>query len=96
MTREEAVNKLRAVSNNYGWGPDRAGYFVDALEALGLLEFTKMEDVVFKAAGEMLRGSLVDVKLDSVLGNGPRRLTEAGAYEVLDVLRKSGFKVVRE
>ena len=95
MTRLEAVAKLVPVCRRYNWGPDSADYFVDALEAIGLLEVTSVEDTTFKEAGERLANMFVKTT-DPHYSNGQSRLTLDGAYEVLDILRKSGFKVVRE
>jgi hypothetical protein len=76
-----------------GFGGFHADHFVAALESVGLRKLDTIDDAAFRAAGECLHGKFVTVKysMDSVLYN--MQLTDGGAYEVLDVLRKSGFKI---
>jgi hypothetical protein len=94
VTREEAINiatgPYAKASNLRDWS--RADCFVDALEALGLLKFDTVDDAMFRAAGKALVGAYIHVSTASYIG-GAVKLEESGAYEILDVLRKSGFKI---
>ena len=105
MTRNEAVSKVNAVFTAR-WpandATDGSAIFVDSLIALGLFIPTSIDDATFKAAAERLDG----VKI-SVVQSGSGTYAEmahsriatvdrAGALEIMDVLRKSGFKVTKE
>lgn len=101
MTRDEAIKiaagPYEAASGSWG----RTDCLIDALVALGLLKLDTIDDPTFKAAGERLTGVYVEGNSTSqsptkIGGAGIFSLTPQGAYEALDVLRKSGFKVTRD
>lgn len=93
MTRDEAIAVVRAITESNS-SERYIVDFVDSLEALGVVKFELVKDSTFKAAGEFLKDKFVVVNTDS--RQVQARLTLDGAYEVLDILRKSGFKITKE
>jgi hypothetical protein len=101
MTREQAVKIVADsyVSSPPGlWRQEAARDQINALIGLGLLKFeTTTEDEVRIAAAKKLEGKRIDVRF-----SGPHNDTEvaqiswAGALEILDILIKSGFRVMRD
>jgi hypothetical protein len=91
VTREEAIRKVTAT----GYAGFRADHLIGALESLGLLKLDTIDDATFRAASERLKNVSVCINPINTSGFqvGQARLSEAGAYEVLDVLRKAGFKI---
>lgn len=90
MTRDEAIQKVTIA----GFAGFHADHLVAALESVGLLKLDAIDDATFRAAGERLEGAFVSGDAcGGTLHVAAVRLDRAGAYEVLDVLRKSGFKL---
>jgi len=96
MTREQAIEVVAAIFES----SRSTREIVDFVDALVRLEVLRVEmpvttyDAVFKAAGERLKGAVVTIQ--GTHGSYHDRLTRDGAFEVLDVLRESGFTIVRE
>jgi hypothetical protein len=90
MTRDEAARILE----NRHWNNPLA--FVDSLEALGLLKLETTADKDRIAAAGRLVGMYTVVDVNMAGANRSAKITEAGAYEILDILTKSGFKITRE
>jgi hypothetical protein len=95
MTRDEAIAKVQFGPKSGPW-PD---YLIDMLEALGLLYFDPagagQDDAVRIAAAERLIQAHTQVfsRNDSAIWG---KMTRDGAYEILDVLLKSGFKITHD
>jgi hypothetical protein len=89
VTRKEAIKILLVASEGSWFHAER---HVDAFVALGILRLDTIDDETFKAAAERLIGSRIPVSTASYI-NGCVKLESEGAYEILDVLRKSGFKI---
>lgn len=95
MTRGEALEAVRyrrpfaEVYLNEEW-------FVDALVAFGLLHLDATSDKDRIAAAERLQGCFMIPMSKEGLELNPVRISKGGAYEILDVLTKSGFKITRE
>ena len=89
MTRDEAVAiywKNFEGTTNHGW-------FIDTLVDLGVLHVETTEDTVRIAAAERLIGMHVDVHNMEI---GPQKIGRDGAFEILDILIKSGFRITRD
>jgi hypothetical protein len=72
-----------------------ANWFVDCLEALGVLTIDTIDDQTFGAAAERLTGARVNI-YQPASDLSVARLNLEGALEVMDVLRKSGFRITKE
>jgi hypothetical protein len=92
VTRDEAIDKVKKAVGHF----DRCVNFVEALSVLGLLKFETTADKDRIAAAERLRGMYTVVDVSMAGANRSGKITEAGAYEILDILTKSGFKIMRE
>ena len=86
MTRDEAVAiywKNFEGTTNHGW-------FIDTLVDLGVLHVETTENKVRIAAADQLTGVGVTTSL------GAAALGRDGAFEILDILIKSGFRITRD
>jgi len=103
MTHEEATHVFYAALmyrlrpgvdvHSYNWCES----IVYALEKVGLLKLETAEDNVKIAAAERLRGKLISpANMDGTVTNAAIRISLDGAYEIIDILDKSGFKITRE
>lgn len=94
MTREEAIAKVNRLYPAEGL----SGAFVDNLVALGLLHIETTEDKVRIAAAERLDTMHVEVHpaKGSVGSSYWAKLTRAGAFEIIDILTKSGFRIAKD
>lgn len=93
MTRDEAIYKAQEIFES-GTSPRAMADVVDFLVALGLLKFETTVDKDRVAAAERLENMFI-----SVVANGRKcagQIHVEGAYEILDILTKSGFKITRE
>jgi hypothetical protein len=89
MTRDEAARILQ----NRHWNNPLA--FVDSLEALGLLKLetpTRCEQL----AAQRLENMFVIVTDRDGARRDAVRIHREGAYEIIDILTKSGFKITKE
>ena len=87
MTRDEAIAIYQKHSRKPGEVP---GWLIDTLVELGVLHLKTTEDIVRVAAVEQLEGMVVDVS------HGPQKILRRGAFEILDILTKSGFRITRD
>jgi hypothetical protein len=93
MTRGEAIATVE--KHRRGFHGDLTQVLVDVLEALGLLHLETTEDKVRIAAAERLT-------LAHTLVVGPTateraaNITRDGAFEIIDVLTKSGFRITKD
>jgi hypothetical protein len=85
MTREEAIEVCKPV-----WG-GCSNDVVRCLERLGLLKLETIDDATFKSGVDALTGRRV-----CLINGGVSIISRDGAGEVMDVLRKSGFKITKE
>jgi hypothetical protein len=88
MTRDEAARILQ----NRHWNNPMA--FVDSLEALGLLKLdttTRCEQL----AAQRLENMFIIVT-DRDGARRDVRIHREGAYEIIDILTNSGFKITKE
>ena len=88
MTRNQAIKIVGSVQS----GGEAGEYFVTALAALGLLKFDAIDDETFRKAGAVLWNKRVTI-IGEYGSTEIGQLAQGGAYEVLDILRKSGFKI---
>lgn len=91
MTRTEAIAKI--TTKLTPWSAAVAEQIVDALIALGLLKVETQEQSVRVAAIERLDEVFVSVHVDGWMKHG--RLSRGSAIAIVDLLLKSGFKIVR-
>ncbi len=87
MTRAEAIQKVCA--------HDPAA-FVASLEALGLLHLETTEDKTRIAAAERLTLAFIEVLMEDRITPRNAKITRDGAFEILDVLTKSGFRITKD
>lgn len=101
MTREQAIEAARqalAREHTSDYGCDGFGHkaesMVDALEALGLIEFSDpVQEAVDREAIGMLVTTMTELWNRGTTTAG--RLTEYGAGCILEAIRNKGFKIVR-
>lgn len=91
MTREEAIARVDSVKDEGLLG---GSYIVDILVALGLLHLDVTKDKDRIAAATCLTRKFTTVLSSD--GTSVAQLSQDGAYEILNILTKSGFKITRE
>lgn len=97
MTRKEALAKLNGMQ--FGWSTQGDDTLVDALVALGVLHLETTEDKVRVAAAERLKNMRINVHAywqSDTSDDQTARITLDGAFEILDILTKSGFRITRD
>jgi hypothetical protein len=95
MTRDEAIDKFEKASPLLNAAHRYPDWVIDGLVALGLLHLETTEDKVRVAAAERLMGVHVGVQGDAH-SETYAKITQGGAFEILDVLIKSGFRITRD
>ena len=91
MTRKEAIDKCK----EYWASGSSTRAMIDSLVALGLLQLETTTDKDRVAAAERLQNTHVGCYLTQSNSN-IAKLSLDGAYEILDILTKSGFRITRE
>lgn len=95
MTRDEAIYKAQEIFESRG-SLRAMSDLVDFLEALGLIKLETPTDKDRIAAAGRLVGMYTVVDVNLAGANRSGKITEEGAYEILDILTKSGFKITKE
>ncbi len=99
MTRDEAITKLYMALmrvplgtqvNSVNW----CGSVVDGLADLGVLKLEAAEDKDRMLAANFLLGKFITSAVQE--NRWYVKIDQAGAYEIIDILTKSGFKITRD
>ena len=93
MTRDEAIatymQECTRADRDEHW-------FVDCLAALGILDLESDMCRVQDEAAHRLSGLCIVLERGATGTNFPAYVTKAAAYEIVNTLTKSGFRITRD